>query len=100
MTSIALGCGEQAIEAGVEYVDVELAAWERNKSVRDRVCEAAEKAGTRIILSNHCFEGRPKDLPARIERLRREKHSYEFKLAWKAESILDGIETRLLTGRG
>ncbi len=94
-----LGLWEAAMEAGVEYVDVELAAWEKNMMVRDRLCEAAEKFGTKIILSNHCFEGRPKDLEQRVARLRRVKQADVLKIAWKAESIFDGIEALKLTAR-
>ncbi len=87
-----IGLWEAAMEAGAEYVDVELLAWEQNVAVRERICEAAEKRGTRIILSTHSFEGRPKDLDGRISRLRRIKQADVLKIAWQAESILDGIE--------
>lgn len=87
-----IGLWEAAMEAGAEYVDVELLAWERKIAVRERICEAAEKHGTRIILSTHAFEGRPKDLEARVGRLRRIKQADVLKIAWQAESILDGIE--------
>jgi 3-dehydroquinate dehydratase/shikimate dehydrogenase len=94
-----IGLWEAAMEAGVEYVDVELAAWERNKDLRERVCEAAEKSGTKIVLTNHFFEGRPKDLEARVTRLRRVKQADVLKIAWKAESIFDAIEALKLTAR-
>src|SRR5262245_52552088 len=91
------GLWEAAIEAGVEYIDIELAAWERHIWLRDRISEAAEKSGTRIILSTHSFEGRPADLDARVMRLRRVKQADLLKIAWKAESLADGIDAlRLL----
>jgi 3-dehydroquinate dehydratase/shikimate dehydrogenase len=94
-----IGLWEAAIEAGVEFIDVELAAWERNKDLRDRLSEVAEKSGTKIILSNHAFDGRPKDLEQRLARLKRVKQADVLKLAWKAESILDAIEALKLMAR-
>jgi len=94
-----VGLWEAAMEAGVEFVDVELAAWERNKDLRDRLCEAAEKFGTKIILSSHSFEGRPKDLEQRLARLKRVKQADVLKIAWKAESIFDAIEALKLMAR-
>lgn len=94
-----IGLWEAAMEMGAEYVDVELLAWEKNMAVRDRVSEAAEKSGTKIVLTNHCFEGRPKDLEQRVARLRRIKQADVLKIAWKAESIFDGIEALKLTAR-
>ena len=99
MMSIALGCGRRAIETGVEYIDVELVAWEKNKMLRDRISEAAEKNGTKIILTNHSFEGRPKDLEQRIARLRRIKQADVLKIAWKAESIMDAVDALRLTAK-
>ena len=87
------------MDMGVEYVDVELMTWEHNKNVHDRICEAAEKNGTKIVLSNHCFEGRPKDLEARVSRLRRVKQADVLKIAWKAESIMDAIEALKIMAR-
>jgi 3-dehydroquinate dehydratase / shikimate dehydrogenase len=93
------GLWEQAIETGVEYVDVELVAWERHKTLRDRISEAAEKNGTKIILSHHVFEGRPKDFDARISRLRRVKQADVLKIAWKADDLLDAIEALKVMAR-
>ncbi|HEY4330295.1 MAG TPA: type I 3-dehydroquinate dehydratase, partial [Phycisphaerae bacterium] len=94
-----IGLWEAAIEMGVEYIDVELVAWEKNKILRDRISEAAEKNGTKIILTNHSFEGRPKDLEQRIARLRRIKQADVLKIAWKAESILDAVDALRLTAK-
>jgi len=91
-----VGLWEAAMEAGAEYVDVELVGWEKNKELRDRVCEAAEKHGTKIILSNHSFDGRPKDLDARLARLRRVKQADVLKIAWKAESVIDAVDALML----
>ncbi len=53
---------EAAMEAGANYVDVELVGWEKSRAIREAVTDAAEKNGTRLIVSNHNFERRPKDL--------------------------------------
>lgn len=87
-----LALWEEAMEAGADYIDVELAAWEKSKSLRDAVEDAAEKHGTRLILSNHCFGGRPGDLADRVARLRAVKPARVLKIAWKAESLLDAVD--------
>lgn len=92
-----LALWEEAIEAGADYIDVELVAWEKSKKIREGIEEAAEKAGTRVIVSNHSFEGRPKDLEQRIQRLRAVKAAGVLKLAWKAGTILDAVEALRLT---
>ena len=87
-----IGLWEAAMEAGAEFVDIELLAWERKINIRERICEAAEKHGTRIILSTHSFEPGRKDVEGRIARLRRIKQADVLKVAFTAENILDGIE--------
>jgi 3-dehydroquinate dehydratase/shikimate dehydrogenase len=88
---------EEAIEAGADYIDVELVAWEKSRKIREAIEEASEKAGTRLIVSNHSFEGRPTDLEGRIERLRAVKAASVLKIAWKAESILDAVDALRIT---
>ncbi len=88
---------EAAMEAGANYVDVELVSWEKSKAIRESMEENAEKNGTRMILSNHCFERRPKDLAERVERLRAVKAAHVLKLAWKAESLLDAVDALRMT---
>jgi 3-dehydroquinate dehydratase/shikimate dehydrogenase len=85
------------MDAGADYVDVELMAWEKSKSIREAISEMAEKTGTRLIVSNHSFGGRPKDLAERVERLRAVKAASVLKIAWKAESIVDGLDALRLT---
>jgi 3-dehydroquinate dehydratase/shikimate dehydrogenase len=87
-----LALWEEAMEAGADYIDVELAAWEKSKSIREGVEDAAEKNGSRLILSNHCFGGRPGDLAERVARLRAVKAARVLKIAWKAESLLDALD--------
>jgi 3-dehydroquinate dehydratase/shikimate dehydrogenase len=92
-----LAMWEEAMEAGADYIDVELAAWEKSKTIREGVENVLDKMGTRLIVSNHSFEGRPKDLEKRIDRLRAVKAARIMKIAWKAESILDGIDALRIT---
>jgi 3-dehydroquinate dehydratase/shikimate dehydrogenase len=82
---------EAAMEEGAEYVDVELVAWEKSKAIREVMEDVAEKHGTRLIVSNHCFERSPADLEQRLGRLLKVEQAAILKLAWKAESILDGV---------
>ena len=82
---------------GADYVDIELLAWENSRSVRERLGDAAEKTGTRLILSNHSFGGRPNDLSERLARLRAVREASILKLVWKAESILDAIDALRMT---
>jgi 3-dehydroquinate dehydratase/shikimate dehydrogenase len=88
---------EEAMEAGAEYIDIELETWEKSRAVREAIEDAAEKNGTRLLLSNHCFGGRPKDLDQRLARLRAVKAARVLKIAWKAESLIDGIDALALT---
>jgi len=90
---------EAAIDAGVEYLDVELLAWEKSKAVREVLGDLAAKHGTRLIVSNHCFGGRPADIDERLKRLRAVKEASVLKIAWKAESILDAIEALRLSAK-
>ena len=86
-----LALWEAAMEAGAEYVDIELVSWEKSRPIRDMVQDVAEKHGTRLIISNHCFEGRPADFDDRLRRLLAVTEADVLKLAWKAETLLDGI---------
>jgi 3-dehydroquinate dehydratase/shikimate dehydrogenase len=83
---------EAAMEAGAEYVDVELASWENSAAIREVVGDLALKHGTRLIVSNHSFGGRPGDLKERIKRLRAVEEASVLKIAWTGQSVLDGIE--------
>jgi 3-dehydroquinate dehydratase/shikimate dehydrogenase len=90
---------EEAMEAGADSIDVELVAWEKSRPIREAIEDAAEKFGTRLILSNHSFDRRPKDLPERIARLRAIKPARLLKIAWKAESLLDALDALRLTSQ-
>ncbi len=87
-----IGMWEEAIEAGAEFVDVELVSWEKSGKIREAISELAAKSGTKLIVSNHCFGGRPADLEQRLERLRAVKEADVLKLVWKAESVVDAVE--------
>ncbi|HUO07511.1 MAG TPA: type I 3-dehydroquinate dehydratase [Phycisphaerae bacterium] len=87
----------EAMDAGADYIDVELVAWEKSKAIREAIEDSAEKTGTRVVVSNHSFGGRPGDLMERVKRLRAVKAASVLKIAWKAESILDGIDALRLT---
>ena len=88
---------EAAMDAGADYIDVELVAWEKSRAIREAIEDSAEKSGTRLVLSNHSFGGRPGDLLERIKRLRAVRSANVLKIAWKSESILDGIDALRLT---
>ena len=88
---------EAAMEAGADYIDLELAAWEKSRDVRERITDGVEKSGTRMIVSNHSFGGRPGDLTERLARLRAVKLASVLKSVWKAESILDAIDALRMT---
>jgi 3-dehydroquinate dehydratase/shikimate dehydrogenase len=88
---------EDAMEAGADSIDVELVAWEKSRPIREAIEDAAGKFGTRLILSNHCFDRRPKDLLERLARLRAIKPARLLKIAWKAESLFDAFDALRLT---
>ena len=92
-----IGMWEGAMDAGAEYIDVELVAWEKSRAIREAIEDTAEKSGTRVVISNHSFGGRPGDLLDRMKRLRGVRAAHVLKIAWKAESILDGIDALRLT---
>ncbi|MCL2647193.1 MAG: type I 3-dehydroquinate dehydratase [Phycisphaerales bacterium] len=88
---------EAAIDAGVEFLDVELIAWETSKTLRETLSDLAAKHGTKLIISNHSVDGRPKDLTERLTRLRAVKEAAMLKIAWKAQSLLDAIDALCLS---
>ncbi|MGN6368086.1 MAG: shikimate dehydrogenase [Phycisphaerae bacterium] len=92
-----IGMWEEAMDAGADYIDVELVAWEKSRAIREAIEDTAEKTGTRLVVSNHSFGGRPGDLMERVKRLRAVKAASVLKIAWKAESILDGVDALRLT---
>jgi 3-dehydroquinate dehydratase/shikimate dehydrogenase len=88
-----IGLLESAIEAGADFIDIELVALERDKKILPRLQDAAEKSGTRIIISHHDFAGRPKDVNDCMRRLSAFKNPGGIrKLVWQAQSILCAID--------
>ena len=81
-----------------EFLDIELAAWERSSNLRQK-CRIAlapggstPGAGTGLILSAHDFDSRPDDLSRRVERMEQAAVCSIMKIAWKANSVLDNLE--------
>ncbi len=79
------------------YIDIECEAWTREHSFKDLLAPFLRRTGVKLILSNHCFAGRPADLPARLAALRAHPEAHILKIAWKAASILDAVEALRLT---
>lgn len=79
------------------YVDIELAAFERSRTLR-AVLEAALDSGrdrdvhTSLILSAHDFDRRPKDLLQKVQRMVSEPMCAVIKVAWHARSLRDNLE--------
>src|SRR5947209_19753447 len=82
-----LAMWEEAIEAGAEYIDVELVAWEKSRKIRETLEDVAAKSGTRIIVSNQCFDGRPGGLDERLERVGRGGAGRGVRVAWGARGV-------------
>ncbi|MCC7407931.1 MAG: shikimate dehydrogenase, partial [Phycisphaeraceae bacterium] len=82
------------------YVDLELAAYQKNEGTRKAV-EAMlaspnpNRPGphdTGLILSSHDFTGRPRDLLQRIEAMAQTPGCRVVKVAWQARSLRDNLE--------
>ncbi len=88
-----LGFLEQAWTAGAEFVDVEFAAW-------GRAAWVGSTRGARLIVSNHDFDGVPRDLAAR-HRAMAATGAAVVKLAVTARALADCIPLLALrpTGR-
>ena len=83
------------------YVDVELAAYQRNQAMRDLV-NAAQTGDLRtsFIFSAHDFGGRPANLLQQIEAMLHEPSCSVMKVAWQARSLRDNLEAfELLANR-
>lgn len=86
------------VEAGVSYVDVELAVHERAAGIRALTAKLGE---TRLILSMHDWNGRPPDLLRRVSRMQAVHAAAVIKVAYRARSVRDNIELLdLLRGAG
>jgi 3-dehydroquinate dehydratase / shikimate dehydrogenase len=85
-------------EAKPAYLDIELAAWQKNTAFRKRVKQLIDHPGqvspttTGLILSSHDFEDRPTDLYQRIEAMAASPSCRVMKLAWRSRSMRDSLE--------
>lgn len=80
------------------YLDFELASYTRSKNIRQKInlCVQHPKqerdVRTRLILSMHDFDGRPKDLMRRLAEAWSEPAASVVKFAFRARSIRDNLE--------
>ena len=87
------------------YLDFELACYQKSANIRQKInlCVQHPKqerdVRTRLILSMHDFEGRPKDLMRRLAEAWAEPAASVIKFAFRARSIRDNLEIfEILTG--
>lgn len=73
------------------FIDVELASWPYANRLRD-ILQSKLDHPPGLILSAHDFEGRPRDLLQRLERMAEEPLCRVIKLAWRAKSLRDNLE--------
>lgn len=80
------------------YLDFELASYTRSKNIRQKInlCvqhpKQEREVRTRLILSMHDFDGRPKDLMRRLAEAWAEPAASIVKFAFRARSIRDNLE--------
>jgi len=80
------------------YLDFELACYQKSANIRQKInlCVDHPKqerdVRTRLILSMHDFEGRPKDLMRRLSEAWAEPAASVVKFAFRARSIRDNLE--------
>ncbi|MCB9846473.1 MAG: type I 3-dehydroquinate dehydratase [Phycisphaeraceae bacterium] len=74
------------------FVDVELAALERDPDVLQAFRAAKSASTTRVIVSIHDFRGRPADLSRRLVRLESLDLADVRKIAFVARSLRDNLE--------
>ncbi len=87
------------------YLDFELACYQKSANIRQKInlCVDHPKqerdVRTRLILSMHDFDGRPKDLMRRLSEAWAEPAASVVKFAFRARSIRDNLEIfEILTG--
>jgi 3-dehydroquinate dehydratase/shikimate dehydrogenase len=98
------------IELGpfVDYIDIELALWQRSANIRQKIGLALRRAGhvsrdsgmeeitdaapRRLILSRHDHTGRPATLSADLLAICRKRLCDVAKLAWRARTVRDNFE--------
>jgi len=81
------------------YLDLELSLWRRSANLRQKALLGVQHPGqmrssvtTRLILSHHDFEGRPRDLSRIIGEMRAVEAARVLKIAWRARSLRDNLE--------
>lgn len=80
------------------YIDVELAHYHQDLSLRRRVDTLVDHPGqarpitTGLILSTHDFRGRPADLYQRLEAMTQASACRVMKFAYRARSLRDNLE--------
>lgn len=98
------------IELGpiADYIDVELAVWQRSANIRQKISLALKRAGhisqadgkeeielaakRKLILSKHDLQGRPPKLHADLLAMLSEPSCSVPKLAWRARTVRDNFE--------
>jgi 3-dehydroquinate dehydratase/shikimate dehydrogenase len=85
---------EAAALSGGDYIDVELAAWRRSPSLREKIDSLRlarnPSRPLKLILSRHDFERTPADLSGILEDIAHEPCD-AVKLATRADSIVDSL---------
>jgi 3-dehydroquinate dehydratase/shikimate dehydrogenase len=89
------------------YLDLELSLWRRSANLRQKALLGVQHPGqmrpsvtTRLILSHHDFDGRPRDLSRILNEMRAVEAARVLKIAWRARSLRDNLEAfDLLTER-
>lgn len=81
-------------KAGVlpKYLDVESAAWRRDRDLRIAIGSLVADGECGLVLSTHDFEGRPDDLARQLDAMWGEDDAAVVKVAWMARSIRDSLE--------
>ncbi|TVQ79126.1 MAG: type I 3-dehydroquinate dehydratase [Phycisphaeraceae bacterium] len=80
------------------YLDIELSTLTRSANLRQKVRLAVDhpsqpkNLSTRLILSLHDFDARPKGLLQSLERMREESAAKVLKIAYRARSVRDNLE--------
>ncbi|MBN1844469.1 MAG: shikimate dehydrogenase [Sedimentisphaerales bacterium] len=88
-------CIGAALDAGAEYVDIELAGLDRPDNP---LAELLAKHADRVILSSHDFEGKPANIPELQDAIRR-RCCAVGKIAYAAAEIADGFDALDVLGR-
>ena len=89
-----VGLLQSLVEAGAipKYIDVESAAWRRDRDLRIAIGRLLADEDCGLVLSTHDFEGRPNDLARQLDAMWGEDDASVVKVAWMARSIRDSLE--------